>query len=128
MASGPRLIPRNGPALAAYYTGIYGLVPGVLGGFLVAALPWPRGFAWGHVLPWLGPLALGGVFGTLALILGINGLRASKDPRVQGGVHAWIGILLGGIEVLAGCAGRRSDLAGRNLLALLLNGLDHLLR
>lgn len=67
------LIPYKNPAaLAAYYLGLFSLFP-VPGLFL--AVP--------------------------ALALGIAGLRARKrDPAIKGSVHAWIGIVMGGIFTL----------------------------
>jgi hypothetical protein len=64
------LIPyRNTPALMAYYTGLFSLLP-VIGLFL--AVP--------------------------AVILGIAGLRRrAANPEVKGAVHAWIGIIMGGL-------------------------------
>lgn len=64
------LIPYKNPAaLAAYYLGIFSIVP-VLGLFL--AVP--------------------------ALILGVVGLVARKrNPVIKGSVHAWIGIVMGTI-------------------------------
>ena len=60
---------KNGPALAAYYLGIFSLLP--CGGLLLA-------------IP--------------ALIFGIIGLkRRRENPAVKGSVHAWIGIIMGGI-------------------------------
>ena len=61
---------RNGPALAAYYTGVFGLIP-----------------------------ILGFVLGPLALILGIVGLmKARKNPKAHGTGHAIAGIVLGVID------------------------------
>ena len=62
------LIPyKNGPALTAYYLGVFSLIP-LLGI----------------------PLGIG------ALILGIKGLRMARDhPEVKGKVHAWIGVVAG---------------------------------
>lgn len=58
---------KNGPALAAYYTGIASLIP-----------------------------VLGMLLGPIALVLGIMGLRKRKrQPEVKGSVHAWIGIVVG---------------------------------
>ena len=38
---------------------------------------------------------------SFAFVLGIFGLRARKrKPAVKGSVHAWIGIILGGLSVL----------------------------
>jgi hypothetical protein len=64
------LIPYKNPsALLAYYLGLFSLFP-VLGFFL--AVP--------------------------ALILGIKGLKKRRaDPAVKGAVHAWIGIVMGGL-------------------------------
>ena len=63
------LIPyKNVPALAAYYLGVFSLIP-IIGMFL----------------------------GLAALVLGIVGLRmASRRPEIKGKVHAWIGIIVGG--------------------------------
>lgn len=61
---------RNGAALAAYYLGVFGLIPGV--GFV------------------LGPLAL--IFGIVGLI------KARKNPKAHGTGHAIAGILLGLID------------------------------
>ena len=67
------LIPyKNVPALVSYYLGIASLLPCI-------------GFA----------------FAIPALILGIMGLKKRKaNPEVKGSVHAWIGIVLGGIFML----------------------------
>ena len=63
---------KNGPALAAYYLGIFSLLPCI---GLVLAIP--------------------------AFILGIMGLKKRKEnPAVKGSVHAWIGIIMGGIFTL----------------------------
>jgi hypothetical protein len=69
---------RNGMALTAYYLGVFGLISCFLGlGFL----------------------------GIVPFILGILGLlNARKDPEARGSVHAWVGILLGALEMLTGCA------------------------
>jgi len=71
------LIPfRNGPALAAYYTAVASLIPG------------------------LGLLA-----GPAALALGIAGLRLrTREPHRKGAVHAWIGIIVGTLVTLAHAA------------------------
>lgn len=64
---------KNPPALLAYYLGIVSLVP-VLGCFT----------------------------GIAAVALGIRGLRKRRtEPHVKGSVHAWIGILLGSLSLLA---------------------------
>ncbi|HEX3148536.1 MAG TPA: DUF4190 domain-containing protein [Gemmataceae bacterium] len=67
------LIPfRNGWALAAYYCGIFGLIPIV--GFLL---------------------------GIVAFILGIIGfVRARKNPNAHGTGHAIAGIILGPIDIV----------------------------
>lgn len=64
------VIPYKNPhALIAYYLGLFSLLP-ILGVFL--AIP--------------------------AFILGIIGLsKRRKNPEIRGSVHAWIGIVLGGI-------------------------------
>ncbi len=63
---------KNPPALIAYYLGLLSLLP-CLG--LFAAVP--------------------------ALILGIMGLKKRREnPVVKGSVHAWIGIILGGLFTL----------------------------
>ncbi|MEZ6183413.1 MAG: hypothetical protein R3F62_00190 [Planctomycetota bacterium] len=63
---------KNPAALIAYYLGLFSLIP-CLG--LLLAIP--------------------------ALILGIVGLRArAKNPAIKGSVHAWIGIVLGGLMTL----------------------------
>ncbi len=63
---------KNVPALLAYYLGLFSLFP-CLGLFL--AIP--------------------------AFILGIMGLRKRKqNPAVRGSVHAWIGIVMGGLMTL----------------------------
>ncbi|HHK40895.1 MAG TPA: hypothetical protein ENJ50_00630 [Planctomycetaceae bacterium] len=64
------LIPYKNPqALIAYYLGLFSLFP-ILGFFL--AVP--------------------------AVILGIRGLAArQRNPVIKGSVHAWIGIIMGGM-------------------------------
>ena len=60
---------KNGPALAAYYLGIFSMIPCV---GLLLAVP--------------------------ALILGVIGLKKRRDNTIlKGSVHAWIGIIMGGI-------------------------------
>ena len=64
---------RNGFALAAYYCGVFSLIP-----------------------------CAGGLLGPAAFILGILGLRfARKNPTAHGTGHAIAGIVLGGITGLA---------------------------
>ena len=64
-----KIIPyRNAAALAAYYLGVFSLLPFV-----------------------------GIVLGIAGFVLGIFGLKAvRRNPAVGGKVHAWIGILVGG--------------------------------
>ena len=68
------LIPyKNGMALAAYYCGVFSLIP-----------------------------CLGGLLGPVAFILGVLGLRyVKKYPTAHGTGHAIAGIVLGGITGLA---------------------------
>jgi hypothetical protein len=69
---------RNGMALAAYYSGIFGLIS--------CFLP---------------PLCL---LGVVPLILGILGLKKAKaDPEARGTAHAWVGVALGALEILWCC-------------------------
>jgi len=64
---------KNAPALFAYYTGIASIIP-----------------------------VFGLVLGPIALVLGILGLRKRKrQPEVKGSAHAWIGIVLGVLNILA---------------------------
>ncbi|MEZ6056605.1 MAG: hypothetical protein R3C01_07860 [Planctomycetaceae bacterium] len=67
------MIPYKNPqALIAYYCGLFSLFP-VLGFFL----------------------------GLAGLILGIRGLKArNARPAIKGSVHAWIGIIMGGLFAL----------------------------
>jgi hypothetical protein len=63
---------KNGMALAAYYCGVFSLIP-----------------------------CLGGLLGPAAFILGILGLRyVKKYPSAHGTGHAIVGIVLGGITGL----------------------------
>jgi hypothetical protein len=68
------LIPyRNASALIAYYLGVFSLIPCV--GFFL---------------------------GIAAIILGIIGLKqAGKHPETKGKVHAWTGIILGALVIIA---------------------------
>jgi hypothetical protein len=44
---------------------------------------------------------LGIVLGIIAFALGVIGLRArASQPHIKGAVHAWIGIIVGGLFVL----------------------------
>lgn len=63
------LIPyKNGAALTSYYLSVASLIP-----------------------------VIGILTGIPAVFLGIKGLRKVKaEPWVKGGVHAWVGIILGG--------------------------------
>jgi hypothetical protein len=70
---------KNMPALLAYYLGLASLIP-----------------------------IFGFVLGVAAFILGVIGLRnRAKNPVIKGSIHAWIGILLGGLMavVWAGLVG-----------------------
>ncbi len=62
------LIPyKNAPALIAYYCGLFSIFP---------CFP----------------------LGWVAFIMGIKGLnKVKKEPQVRGTVHAWIGIIMGGL-------------------------------
>jgi hypothetical protein len=68
------LIPyKNGRALAAYYCGVFSLIP-----------------------------CVGLILGPIAFIFGILGLRAARaNPRVRGTGHAIAGIVLGGLVFVA---------------------------
>ncbi len=72
------LIPyKNGKALAAYYCGVFSLIP-----------------------------CLGLGLGPVALIFGILGLRYVRDnPSAKGTGHAWAGIVLGALTTLGNLAG-----------------------
>jgi hypothetical protein len=60
---------RNGPALAAYYLGLFSLLP-----------------------------CFGFPLGVAALYLGIRGLRNVRaNPEVRGGAHAWVGVICGAL-------------------------------
>jgi hypothetical protein len=60
---------KNVRALVAYYLGVFSVIPPV-----------------------------GALLGIPALVLGISGLRfRRRNPDAGGGVHAWIGIVLGGL-------------------------------
>ena len=60
---------KNARALVAYYLGVFSVIPPV-----------------------------GALLGIPALVLGISGLRfRRRNPRAGGSVHAWIGIVLGGL-------------------------------
>jgi hypothetical protein len=68
---------KNPKALIAYYLGIFSLIP-----------------------------CFGLLLGIAAFILGILGLKFLKThPMAHGKVHAWIGIILGGLCALANIAG-----------------------
>jgi hypothetical protein len=70
---------KNWPALAAYYIGIGGLLLCFIG---------------------LGPIS-----GVTAVVFGFMGMsRASKNPDAHGRAHAIIGIVLGFVQILFGCA------------------------
>lgn len=64
---------KNMPALLAYYLGILSLVCCIVG------------------IP----------FGIVPLVLGIVGLkRRAANPAIKGSAHAWIGIVLGGLNLV----------------------------
>lgn len=67
------IIPYKNPhALTAYYLGLFSLIP-----------------------------VLGLILGCVSVPLGISGLRQRKKrPIIRGAVHAWIGIIFGGVSVL----------------------------
>lgn len=63
---------KNSRALAAYYFGIFSLIP-----------------------------CVGIPLGVTALILGILGLKyANKHPEAKGEVHAWVGVVLGALTAV----------------------------
>ena len=64
---------RNGLALGAYYTGVFALIP-----------------------------CAGLLLGPAAIVLGILGLRhAATHANAKGRVHAWVGIILGSLVLVA---------------------------
>ncbi|MCU0879554.1 MAG: DUF4190 domain-containing protein [Pirellulaceae bacterium] len=64
---------KNMPALLAYYLGIASLI------CCLVAIP----------------------FGIVPVVLGIVGLqKRAANPAIKGSVHAWIGIVLGGLNFL----------------------------
>ncbi len=64
---------KNPKALIAYYLGVFSLIP-----------------------------CIGVPLGIAAVILGILGLKfAGTNPTARGKVHAWVGIILGGLCALA---------------------------
>ena len=67
------VIPYKNPhALTAYYLGLFSIIP-----------------------------VIGLILGGIALPLGISGLKKRKqNPAIRGSVHAWIGIIGGGLSVL----------------------------
>ncbi len=85
------LIPyKNGRALAAYYCGVFSLVP-----------------------------CLGLILGPIALVFGILGLRYVKQyPSAKGTGHAWAGIILGMLTTLANCGGAILMVAAGGFAAL----------
>lgn len=68
------IVPYKNPnALTAYYLGVFSLIPG-----------------------------LGLLLGVGAIVLGITGLNYyNLYPRAKGKVHAWVGIVLGGLSAVA---------------------------
>ena len=77
------------------------------GGGIDTVIPWRNGLALGAYYSgiFLGLLCVfGAILGFVPLVLGVLGLvKASKDPEARGRVHAWIGIILGVLEILFGC-------------------------
>lgn len=86
-------------------------VPGLLSDALAYALK-PEGDSTGGLIPYKNPSALiayylgllslipcvGLPVGIAALVLGIIGLKnRNANPAIKGSVHAWIGIVLGGV-------------------------------
>lgn len=66
---------RNGPALIAYYLGLFSLLA---------------------CIPLVGILGI--IMAVTAFVCGVQGLRrASEDPDARGRVHAWIGIIGGAV-------------------------------
>ena len=66
---------KNPPALIAYYCGVFSLIP-----------------------------IIGIVVGIPGIILGFVGLRKKwANPPIKGAVHAWIGIILGGLTTMLWC-------------------------
>ena len=60
---------KNGYAIAAYYLGIFSFIPGI-----------------------------GILLGIPALVLGLKGRRlALEHPQARGKIHAWVGIIMGGL-------------------------------
>jgi hypothetical protein len=60
---------RNPQALIAYYLGVFSIIP-----------------------------FIGALLGIVGFVLGIMGLRhAARHPEAKGRVHAWVGIIAGGI-------------------------------
>src|SRR5689334_10032066 len=67
--AGEYFFPRNGPALAAYYLGVFSLLP-----------------------------AVGIVLGILAIVFGVKGVRLERaHPEARGGMHARVGLVLGAV-------------------------------
>ncbi len=67
------LIPTKNPSsLAAYYLGFLSLLP-----------------------------VIGLIFSVPALVFGVLALRAlSRDPQIEGGGHAWVGIVLAVLSIM----------------------------
>lgn len=60
---------KNPQALAAYYCGIFAVIP-----------------------------CVGAILGVIAVMLGVRGLKSAREhPGTKGTVHAWVGIICGGI-------------------------------
>ncbi|MBI1291317.1 hypothetical protein GC173_08745 [bacterium] len=80
--SGPRLIPKNGPAVLGYY-----LAFGSAIGMIVFCIP-------------------GVVAGIAAVVCGIKGLSHFRENPDDGGrIHSWVAIILGGLFALGSLVG-----------------------
>jgi hypothetical protein len=82
-----KVVPYKNPkALIAYYLAIFSLIP-----------------------------CIGLLLGIAALILGILGLNAARaQPNAHGKVHAWVGIILGGLCAVGNLAGLVLIIIGAN--------------
>lgn len=96
---GGAIIPyRNGMALAGYYCAFGGLIA-ILGSLALAAALAPNINAALILTLMYGG---GGIFGLLAIVFGSLGcIKASRNPDARGTAHAIIGIVLGGLELIA---------------------------
>jgi hypothetical protein len=81
---------RNIPALAGYYCAVFAIIP-LFAIFVGGTNPYAREVV-SDLLPFAGVLP-----GFIAAMLGLSGLRLSRQTPAAGGkVHSWIGIVLGG--------------------------------